>query len=337
MKNRQFSVGIDQRIIDIDLTQVTIMAELFPVPKLIDSGQLKVSDIHTIHWETAGNPKGKPVIFVHGGPGGGTSEDTLRFFDPEKYYIVQFDQRGCGQSTPHACVEENTTWDLIADMERIREHLNIEQWQVFGGSWGSTLSLAYAQSHPQRVTELVLRGIFLFREKEMLWFYQEGCSRIFPDAWQPFYEHIPEDERHDLMTAYQKRLFSDDKAVQLAAAERWSVWEGSTCHLYPDLQHIEDTAEPEFALAFARLENHYFMNKGFFEHENQLLDNCDIIADIPTIIVQGRYDVICPMLSAYELNQRLNNSELVIVPDAGHSAFEPSIAKALVDATNRFA
>src|SRR5690606_14119832 len=158
------------------------MAELFPVPDILQSGLLPVSDIHTIYWETAGNPEGKPVIFVHGGPGGGTSEDTLRFFDPEKYYIVQFDQRGCGQSTPHACVEENTTWDLIADMERIREHLNIEQWQVFGGSWGSTLSLAYAQSYPQRVTELVLRGIFLFREKEMLWFYQEGCSRIFPDA-----------------------------------------------------------------------------------------------------------------------------------------------------------
>lgn len=313
------------------------MAELFSTPDILQSGMMSVSDIHTIYWETAGNPDGKPVIFVHGGPGGGTSEKTLQFFDPDKYHIIQFDQRGCGKSTPHACVEENTTWDLVADMERIREHLNIEKWQVFGGSWGSTLSLAYAQKHPQRVTELVLRGVFLFREKEMHWFYQDGCSRIFPDAWQPFYEHIPEQERDNLMAAYQKRLFSDDRSVQLAAAERWSVWEGSVCHLYPDLEHIEDNAEPEFALAFARLENHYFMNKGFFAHENQLLDDCDKIADIPTIIVQGRYDVICPVESAYELNQRLNKSELVIVPDAGHSAFEPTLAEALVDATNRFA
>ncbi len=313
------------------------MTSLFSVPEINQSGYLQVSDKHRIYWETAGNSDGKPVVFVHGGPGGGVSSETLRFFDPDKYHIIQFDQRGCGKSTPYACVEENTTWDLVADIESIREHLSIEKWQVFGGSWGSTLSLAYAQTHPERVTELVLRGIFLFREKEMHWFYQEGCSRIFPDAWQPFYEHIPEDERHDLMKAYQKRLFSDDKQVQLAAAERWSVWEGSTCHLYPDLQHIKETAEPEFALAFARIENHYFMNKGFFEHENQLLDNCDVIAHIPTAIVQGRYDVICPMISAYELSQRLPKSELIIVPDAGHSAFEPSIAAELVNATNRFA
>jgi proline iminopeptidase len=276
-------------------------------------------------------------VFVHGGPGGGTSAETRRFFDPEKYHIIQFDQRGCGQSTPHANLEHNTTWDLIDDMEAIRELLGIERWQVFGGSWGSTLALAYAEQHPERVTELVLRGIFLLRRQELQWFYQEGASRIFPDAWQAYLEHIPEDERHDLMSAYQKRLLSDDEQVRLAAAERWSVWEGSTCHLYPDLQHIEDTADPEFALAFARIENHYFMNHGFFSHEDQLLDEVDRIRHIPTVIIQGRYDVVCPMQTAYDLKAAFPEAELIVVPDAGHSAFEPAIASELVKATDRLA
>lgn len=313
------------------------MKTLYSVEEVIQSGQMSVSDLHSVYWETSGNPKGKPVVFVHGGPGGGVSPATRGFFDPEKYLIVQFDQRGCGQSTPHACLDENTTWDLVADMERIRVHLNIEQWQVFGGSWGSTLALAYAQKHPDRVTELVLRGIFLLRDKELKWFYQEGASRMFPDAWAPYLDFIPEAERDDMMAAYQKRLLSDDKAVRLEAAKRWSVWEGSTCHLFPDLKHIEDTADPEFALAFARIENHYFMNKGFFESENQLLDHIDVIRHIPTVIIQGRYDVVCPMETAFELHQAFPEADFQVVPDAGHSAFEPAITDALIKTTDRLA
>lgn len=309
---------------------------LYPVADVIKTGHIQVTTTHRVFWESCGNPNGKPVVFVHGGPGGGTSAETRRFFNPAKYHIIQFDQRGCGQSTPHACLEDNTTWDLIADMEVIRKMLAIEKWQVFGGSWGSTLALAYAEKHPDRVTELVLRGIFLLRKKELQWFYQKGASHLFPDAWQPYFEHIPADERHDLMRAYQKRLLSNDPAVQLAAAERWSVWEGSTCHLYPDLKHIEETADPEFALAFARIENHYFMNHGFFSHENQLLDDIDKIRHIPTVIIQGRYDVVCPMQTAFDLKQAFAEAKLIVVPDAGHSAFEPAIASELVIATDRF-
>ena len=313
------------------------LTPLYPAAKVLRSGFLETDSEHRVYWESCGNPQGKPAVFVHGGPGGGTSPETRRFFDPETYHIIQFDQRGCGQSTPHANLEHNTTWDLIDDMEAIRDLLGIKRWQVFGGSWGSTLALAYAEQHPERVTELVLRGIFLLRRQELQWFYQEGASRIFPDAWQAYLEHIPENERHDLMGAYQKRLLSDDKQVRLAAAERWSVWEGSTCHLYPDLQHIEDTADPEFALAFARIENHYFMNHGFFTHENQLLDDIDRIRHIPTVIIQGRYDVVCPMQTAYDLKAAFPEAELIVVPDAGHSAFEPAIASELVKATDRFA
>ncbi|WP_154223774.1 prolyl aminopeptidase [Marinicella rhabdoformis] len=313
------------------------MSELYQVNEITQSGHLQVSELHSIYWEESGNPKGKPVVFVHGGPGGGVSPETRGFFNPEKYRIIQFDQRGCGQSTPHACLEDNTTWDLIADMELIREMLNIEQWQVFGGSWGSTLALAYAQKHPERVTELVLRGIFLLREKELQWFYQEGASRLFPDAWATYRDFIPEDERHDMMAAYQKRLLSDDETERLEAAKRWSVWEGSTCHMFPDLKHIEDTAEPEFALAFARIENHYFMNKGFFETENQLIENVDQIRHIPTVIIQGRYDVVCPLDTAWELHQAFPEADFQIIADAGHSAFEPSITSALLKATDAWA
>lgn len=313
------------------------LTALYPPAKVLRSGFLETDSVHRVYWESCGNPDGKPAVFVHGGPGGGTSAETRRFFDPEKYHIIQFDQRGCGQSTPHANLEHNTTWDLIDDMEAIRELLGIERWQVFGGSWGSTLALAYAEQHPERVTELVLRGIFLLRRQELQWFYQDGASRMFPDAWQAYLEHIPEEERHDLMSAYQKRLLSDDEQVRLAAAERWSVWEGSTCHLYPDLQHIEDTADPEFALAFARIENHYFMNHGFFSHEDQLLDEVDRIRHIPTVIIQGRYDVVCPMQTAYDLKAAFPEAELIVVPDAGHSAFEPAIASELVKATDRLA
>lgn len=309
---------------------------LYPHIESNQTGFIQVSKTHNIYWEESGHPDGKPVIFVHGGPGGGVSADTRRFFNPEKYRIIQFDQRGCGKSKPHACVDDNTTWDLIADMETIREQLNVDKWQVFGGSWGSTLGLAYAIQHPDRVSELVLRGIFLLRKAELHWFYQFGASQIFADAWQAYYEFIPENERHDLMSAYQKRLFGEDKDQQLAAARHWSVWEGSTCHMIPDPQHIEDTADDEFALAFARIENHYFMNNGFFEQENWILNNVDKIRHIPTVIIQGRYDVVCPMTTAYDLKANFPESELIIVPEAGHSAFEPNIITELVNATIKF-
>ncbi len=308
--------------------------------KTNQTGFIQVSNIHNIYWEESGNPDGKPVIFVHGGPGGGVSPETRRFFNPDKYRIIQFDQRGCGKSTPNACVEENTTWDLIADMETIRELLNVDKWQVFGGSWGSTLALVYAIKHPSRVIELVLRGIFLLRKAELQWFYQFGASQLFADAWQTYRNFIPEDERHDLMSAYQKRLFGEDKQQQLLAARHWSVWEGSTCHMIPDLKHIEETADDEFALAFSRIENHYFMNQGFFgsenDGENWILDNIDTIRHIPTVIIQGRYDVVCPMTTAYDLHRVFPESELIIVPEAGHSAFEPHIITELVKATDKF-
>ena len=309
---------------------------LYPAASINQSGFLTTKSEHRVYWESCGNPQGKPVVFVHGGPGGGTSAETRRFFNPDKYHIIQFDQRGCGQSTPHAHLEHNTTWDLVADMESIRMLLAIDQWQVFGGSWGSTLALAYAEKHPQRVSELVLRGIFLLRQQELQWFYQEGASRLFPDAWQAYWNFIPPEEQHDMMAAYQKRLLSDDESLRLEAAKRWSVWEGSTCHLYPDLQHIAETADAEFALAFARIENHYFTHQGFFTHENQLLDDIDKIRDIPTVIIQGRYDVVCPMQTAYDLHQAFPEAQLVVVPDAGHSAFEPAIARELIKATDRF-
>ncbi len=301
------------------------------------TGMLQVSDLHQAYWEECGNPNGKPVVFVHGGPGGGTSPKSRGFFNPEKYRIIQFDQRGCGKSTPHACLEENTTWDLIADMEKIREMLGIEKWQVFGGSWGSTLSLAYAQTHPERVTELVLRGIFMLRQKELQWFYQEGASFIYPDAWEPYYNFIPKEERYDLMGAYQKRLLSDDKDLQLEAARHWSVWEGSTSYLFPDPAKADDNADAEFALAFARIENHYFMNKGFFDTENQLLENIDKIRHIPTVIVQGRYDVVCPMMTAWDLHKAFPEAQFTVVTDAGHASFEPKITNELIKATDKFA
>ena len=310
---------------------------LYPQIDTYDTGFIQVSKLHTIYWEESGNRQGKPVVFVHGGPGGGVSAETRRFFDSKKYRIIQFDQRGCGKSMPNACVEENTTWDLIADMETIRKQLKVDKWQVFGGSWGSTLALAYAISHPDTVTELVLRGIFLLKKAELQWFYQEGASHVFAEAWKPFYEFIDPAERGDLMLAYQNKLFGEDKQQQLLAARHWSVWEGSTCHLNQDTQHIEESGEDEFALAFARIENHYFMNKGFFDNENYILENIYKIRHIPTVIIQGRYDMVCPMKTAYDLHEVFPESELIIVPEAGHSAFEPNLIKELVKATSQFA
>jgi proline iminopeptidase len=250
--------------------------------------------------------------------------------------VVLFDQRGCGKSTPHAELRENTTPDLVADIERLREHLGVDRWLVFGGSWGSTLALAYAETHPERVTELVLRGIFLLRKQEIDWFYQRGAGAIFPDAWEPYWYHIPESERGDMLHAYHRRLTSDDGAVRMAAAKTWSIWEGSTSRLYTDPELIDRSGGDEFAEAFARIECHYFVNHGFMR-EGQLLEDAGRIQHIPGVMVQGRYDVVCPLESAWALHKAWPASDLVIIPDAGHSAREPGIARALVAATDKFA
>ncbi|MFO0618264.1 MAG: prolyl aminopeptidase [Polyangiaceae bacterium] len=309
----------------------------YPPIEPYNQGFLQVSDVHRIYFEESGNPKGKAAVFVHGGPGGGTDAKQRRFFDPDKYRIILFDQRGAGKSTPHASLEQNTTWDLVADMERIREHLGVERWQVFGGSWGSTLALAYAEKHPARVTELVLRGIFLLRKWELDWFYQEGASRLFPDAWAQYLAEIPPAERGDLMRAYHTRLTGDDRSVALSAARAWSVWEGSTSCLHPDAELIRKMGGDLFALAFARIECHYFVNKGFFDRENQLIEDVGRIRHIPAVIVQGRYDVVCPAQSAWELSRAWPEAELHLIPDAGHSAMESGILDQLVRATDRFA
>ncbi|MCH9687706.1 MAG: prolyl aminopeptidase [Deltaproteobacteria bacterium] len=309
----------------------------YPDIEPFDTGTLAVSDLHTIYYEQSGNPNGKPVVFVHGGPGGGTDAKQRRFFNPAKYRIILFDQRGCGRSTPHAELRDNTTWHLIADMEAIRETLGIDKWQVFGGSWGSTLSLAYAQKHPERVTELVLRGIFMLRRKELKWFYQEGASAIFPDTWEGYLAAIPTEEHGDLMAAYYKRLTSDDPKARLAAAQAWSVWEASTSFLMQSTDYMNHAGEDEFALAFARIECHYFVNGGFFEQEDQLLRDVGLIRHIPTVIVQGRYDVVCPMMSAWDLHRAWPEAELKVIPNAGHSAYEPGIVDGLIEATDQFA
>lgn len=310
---------------------------LYPPIEPNRSGQLRVSPVHEIYWEESGNPDGKPVVFLHGGPGGGTEPKQRQFFDPARYRIVLFDQRGSGKSTPHAHLEDNTTWHLVADMEAIRVHLGIERWQVFGGSWGSTLALAYAEKHPERVTELVLRGIFMLRAWELAWFYQEGASRLFPDAWEKYLAPIPEAERGDLISAYHRRLTSTDASVRQEAARAWSVWEATTSYLHTHPEQIAQAAGDEFSLAFSRIECHYFVNRGFFERETQLLDDLGNLGHIPTSIVQGRYDVVCPLQSAWELASRLPHAKLYIVPDAGHSAFEPGIVHELVTATDAYA
>jgi proline iminopeptidase len=310
---------------------------LYPPIEPFRIHRLRVSDLHELHVEESGNPDGKPVVFLHGGPGGGTSPKHRRFFDPRKYRIILFDQRGCGQSTPYAEIRENTTWDLVADLERIRHHLGVDRWQVFGGSWGSTLALAYAQKHPERVSELVLRGIFLLRKWELDWFYQEGASRLFPEAFAAFRAFIPEVERGDLAAAYAKRLFSEDPAVNLPAAKIWSTWEGGVSKLLPDEAFTAGYGQDTTTLAFARIECHYFVNKGWLEAEDQLLRDAHKLRGIQGVIVQGRYDCVCPPQSAWDLHQAWPASELMIVPDAGHSATEWGISKALVAATDRYA
>ena len=313
------------------------MRTLYPPIEPYNSGTLQVDERHTLYWEECGNPDGKPVVMLHGGPGGGCNAAMRRFHDPAKYRIVLFDQRGAGRSTPHADLVDNTTWDLVADIEKIREMLGIEHWQVFGGSWGSTLALACAEKHPERVTELVLRGIFMLRRWELEWFYQEGASRLFPDQFEPYREFIPEAERGDLIAAYHKRLTSDDESVRLEAARRWSIWEGGTSYLRVPDDYASSHGDAQFALAFARIENHYFVNKGFFDADDQLLRDAHRIADIPGVIVHGRYDVVCPVANAWDLHKAWPKAELVISPTAGHSAFEDENIDALVRATDHFA
>ncbi|WP_045757646.1 prolyl aminopeptidase [Xanthomonas albilineans] len=313
------------------------MRTLYPKIEPFDSGLLPVDARHTLYYEQCGNPGGKPVVVLHGGPGGGCNAKMRCFHDPAKYRIVLFDQRGSGRSTPHADLVDNTTWDLVADIERLREHLRIDRWQVFGGSWGSTLALAYAQTHPQRVAELVLRGIFLLRRWELEWFYQEGASRLFPDAWAHYVGAIPPVERADLISAFHRRLISDDQATRLAAAKAWSVWEGATSFLHVDADFVDSHEDPHFALAFARIENHYFVNGGFLEVEDQLLRDAHRIADIPGVIVHGRYDVVCPLANAWDLAKAWPKARLEITPASGHSAFEAENTDALIRATDSFA
>jgi proline iminopeptidase len=309
---------------------------LYPEIEPYDAGRLRVSPVHELAYEQSGNPAGKPVLFVHGGPGGGTEPKQRRFFDPRAYRIVLFDQRGCGKSTPHASLEDNTTHHLVSDMEALRQHLGIDTWQVFGGSWGSTLALAYAEAHPSRVTELVLRGIFLLRKLEIDWFYQRGASALFPDAWEDYLAPIPEAERGDMLKAYHRRLTGDDPVLRQEAARAWSVWEGRTSYLFQNEELVSRAAGDTFSLAFARIECHYFVNKGFFERDTQLLDDVAKIRSIPGVIVQGRYDVVCPMESAWALHRAWPEADLRVVPDAGHSAMEPGIVHELVSATDRF-
>ncbi len=310
--------------------------QLYPAIAPFETGYLRVSPRHTIYYEQSGNPAGKPVVFLHGGPGGGSNPRMRQFFNPAVYRIILMDQRGCGQSLPHASVEENTTWHLIEDLETLRHRLGIEAWQLFGGSWGSTLALAYAQRHPERVTELVLRGIFLLREKELHWFYQNGAGRLFPDAWERFLAPIPEAERHDLLNAYHRRLHGDDRRVRLEAARAWSQWEAATSELVPCGELIEVFGSPAFALAFARIESHYFVHRGFFDDEDRLLADVERIRHLPATIIHGRYDVICPLESAWELHRAWPEARFVLVPEAGHSAFEPAISRQLVAATDRY-
>ena len=312
------------------------MTKLYPSIEPFDTQFLNVSDRHTLYVEQSGNPDGKPVVFLHGGPGGGTLPLYRQFFDPTRWRIVMFDQRGCGKSTPFAELQDNSTWDLVADIELIREHLGISRWAVFGGSWGSTLALAYASSHPHVCTELFLRGIFLLRKKEIDWFYQEGCSKLFPDLWESYMRPIPENERDDFVAAYYRRLTSDDPAVRAEAAKAWSVWEGSTSKLSYDAAAAARFGDDEFADAFARIECHYFMNKGFFTDDNYLLSQVHKIRHVPTVIVHGRYDVVCPVENAWELHKAFPESELHIIADAGHSLSETGITQKLIEYTDRW-
>jgi proline iminopeptidase len=313
------------------------MRQLYPAIEPYHKGQLKVSELHNLYYEQVGNPNGKPIVFLHGGPGARIESIHRQLFNPELWRIILFDQRGCGRSTPYAELRDNTTWDLVADMEKLREHLGIAQWVVFGGSWGSTLALAYSQTHPDRCRGLILRGIFMLRREELHWFYQQGCSFLFPDIWEQYLAPIPVSERHDLIQAYHRYLNSSDPEIRRVAAKAWSLWEAATCRLLPDPELIAHFTEDEFTAAFARIENHYFVHHGFFESDTQLLDNVGRIRHIPAVIVHGRYDVVCPFKSAWDLHQAWPESKLIAIPDAGHAVMETGIVNALLTATDEFA
>ncbi|GAB4218243.1 MAG: prolyl aminopeptidase [Synechococcales cyanobacterium] len=312
------------------------MVNLYPAIEPYASGTLSVSPLHSLYYEECGHPQGKPVVFLHGGPGGGCIPSYRQYFDPQVWRIILFDQRGCGRSTPVGELQDNTTWDLVADIERLRLHLGIDQWWVFGGSWGSTLALAYSQTHPQSCLGLILRGIFLLRHQEIQWFYQQGASYIYPDAWEAFLEPIPAEEQDDLVKAYYQRLVQGDPETQRRAAKAWATWEGATSRLIPDPNVVESYGREGFSWVFARIECHYFYHRGFFDHDDQLLRHVDRIRHLPAVIVQGRYDVVCPMRSAWDLHRAWPEAELVIVTDAGHSVAERGITEALLAATRRF-
>ena len=308
----------------------------YPPIEPFKSGVLDTGEGHQIYWELCGNPQGQPAVFLHGGPGSGCSPDHRRLFDPQRYCVLLFDQRGCGRSTPHASLENNTTWHLVADIERLRTLLGVDRWLVFGGSWGSTLALAYAQTHTERVSALILRGIFTLRREELLWFYQEGASWLFPDLWEGFLAPIPLAERGDLIGAYRKRLTGADPAAQLACARAWSVWEGQTIRLLPDAVNAAHHAQDAFSLAFARIENHYFVHEGWME-QGQLIRDAGKLVEVPGVIVQGRYDVCTPVRSAWDLHRVWPQADFQLVPDAGHAYNEPGILSRLIEATDRFA
>ncbi len=300
------------------------------------SGHLDVGDGHSIYWERVGTPGAKPAVFLHGGPGGGIMPSQRRAFDPARYDVLLFDQRACGKSRPFASLEANTTWHLVADIERLREMVGVEQWLVFGGSWGSTLALAYAETHPDRVSELVLRGIFTLRREELLWYYQEGASLLFPDKWERYLAPIPPEERGDLIAAYRRRLVGTDRQAQLAAAKAWSQWEGETITLLPEPEVSNAFYDDDYALAFARIENHYFVHGGWLE-DGQLIRDAGRLRDIPAVIVQGRYDIACPAVTAWDLHKAWPEAEFVMVEGAGHAFSQPGILHHLIMATDRFA
>ena len=312
------------------------MNKLYPPIEPYNEFFLKVSKLHTIYVEESGNPTGKPVIFLHGGPGGGSEPIYRQYFNPQKWRIIIFDQRGCGKSLPHAELEENTTWDLVNDIEMIRKYLKIDSWVVFGGSWGSTLSLSYAIKNSKRCKGLILRGIFMLRKIEIDWFYQEGCSYIFPDEWENYLKIIPENERSNLVNAYYKRLISKDKKTRIEAAKAWSTWEARTSKLIQTKDSLHHFDDEKVAEAFARIECHYFINKGFFKNDGWILENIYKIQHIPNVIIQGRYDVVCPVRSAWDLHKAWNNSNLIIIKDAGHSMLEKNIQSELINYTNNF-
>ena len=310
------------------------MSNLYPPISPYNTFNLKVSNLHTIFVEESGNPDGKPIIFLHGGPGGGSEPVYRQYFNPEKWRIIIFDQRGCGKSVPHAELEQNTTWDLIDDIEKIRKKLNIDNWAVFGGSWGSTLALSYAIKNPNYCNNLILRGIFMLRKKELEWFYQNGCSFIYPDAWEKYLDPIPESERSNLIQSYYEKLTSNDMNERIKAAKAWSIWEASTSKLIQSTSALHAFEDEKVAEAFARIECHYFINKGFFENDRWILDNVYKIKEIPTYIVQGRYDVVCPMKSAWDLHREFPEAKFEIIQDAGHSMLELGIQKKLIEITD---